>query len=109
MAFNFLKNSGLQETAENTGHTSQKLFDDGNSLFSGIGLIINSVLGLVGVIFMGLMIYGGYLWMTAAGNESQVEKALGIIKSAIIGLLITFAAFTISYFVMTAFVSEGLK
>jgi hypothetical protein len=108
MAYKFLESSGLQNTAEKTGHTSQKLFGSGDSLFSGIGLIINSLLGLVGVVFMILMMYGGYLWMTAQGNESQVEKAIGIMKAAIIGLAITFSAFAISYFVMSNFGGQAL-
>jgi hypothetical protein len=32
-------------------------------------------LGLVGIVVLVLVIYAGYLWMTAAGNEDQVETA----------------------------------
>lgn len=109
MAYKFLENSGLQGTAEKTGHTSQKIFNSGDSLFSGAGLIVSSLLGLVGIAFMILMMYGGYLWMSAQGNESQVDKAIGIIKAAVIGLVITFAAYAISYFIMSTFVGQALK
>jgi len=104
MAWDFMGKSGLKATAEQTGHTSQKLFGgDKPDIFSGIGLIVNSVLGLVGVAFLMLMMYGGYLWMTAQGNEGQVEKAIGIMKAAVIGLVLTFSAFAISVLVMSVF------
>jgi hypothetical protein len=103
MPYKFLQNSGIEKTAEQTGHTSQKLFSSPDSLFTGIGLIVNSVLGLVGIVFFILLIYGGYLWMTARGEEGQVEKAKGIITSSIIGLVITMAAFAISVFIMSTF------
>jgi hypothetical protein len=53
--------------------------------------------------------YGGFLWMTAQGNESQVEKAIGIIKAAVIGAVLTFSAFGISVLVMTYFGSGAIK
>jgi hypothetical protein len=66
-----------------------------------IGSIIKTVLSLVGIIFTVLMVYAGYLWMTARGEASQVEKAQEIIKSSIIGIIITLAAYSISNFVVS--------
>jgi len=40
------------------------------------------------------------LWLTAAGEESKVEKAMGILKTAVIGLVIILAAYSITYFVL---------
>ena len=65
-----------------------------------IGKVIQAALSVVGVIFLILMIYGGYLWMTARGNEPQVEKAKNLITAAIIGLVIVLAAYAISIFVV---------
>lgn len=65
-----------------------------------VGDIINVVLGLLGVIFLILLIYAGILWMTAAGNSDQVDKARNILVTSIIGLVITLAAFSISNFVV---------
>lgn len=64
--------------------------------------IITTVLSLLGIIFVILMIYAGYLWMMAQGNEDQVSKAKGIITTAIIGLIIIVAAYSITYFVFKA-------
>lgn len=76
------------------------------TLAENVGSIISIVLSFVGVIFTVLMIYAGFLWMTARGEASQVEKAQEIIKSSIIGIIITLAAYSISNFVVTKIVSN---
>lgn len=65
-----------------------------------IGNIIKVVLGLLGIIFLVLTIYAGFLWMTAAGNEKSVAKAKGILVSAIIGLVIVLTAYTVTEFIV---------
>lgn len=61
--------------------------------------IISVVLGLLGILFVVLMIFSGYQWMTAGGNEETVKKAQGRIKNAIIGLIIIVMAYAITAFV----------
>lgn len=65
-----------------------------------VGRLIKVALGLLGVIFTGLTVFAGFLWMTSAGNEEQVTKARGIITASIIGLIIILAAYTITNFVL---------
>jgi len=72
-----------------------------------IAYVINSVLGLLGVIFLVLIIYAGFLWMTATGNDEQVTKAKNILIRAIIGVIIIVAAYAISFFVLSAVTSIG--
>lgn len=76
---------------------------------SMISLVITTVIGLVGVIFLVLAIYGGYLWMTARGNDEMVEKAKNTLINAIIGLVIVLAAYAISWYVLNALGSQVLK
>ena len=64
-----------------------------------IATVISGTLALVGTIFLILTIYAGILWMTASGNEDKVTKAKNIITAAIIGLVITMAAYAITSFV----------
>lgn len=64
-----------------------------------IATVIKAALSLVGTIFLLLTIYAGILWMTAQGKEEQIEKAQTIIKTTIIGLFITLAAYAITAFV----------
>jgi amino acid transporter len=72
-----------------------------NNLFNRINLIITVVYGLIGVIFFILIIYGGILWMTAGGNDTQVKKAQNSIQRAAIGLLIVVLAYAITYFILS--------
>lgn len=79
--------------------------DDINTLIS---LIIRTALSLLGVIFLVLLVYGGYLWMTDRGNEDQVKRARNLISAAIIGLIIVVSAYAISIFVLeTLMGTEG--
>jgi Na+/proline symporter len=50
--------------------------------------IINYLLTFLGVVFILLIIYGGFVWMTAAGNEEKIKKGKEILKTAVIGLIV---------------------
>ncbi|MFH0814960.1 MAG: pilin [Candidatus Falkowbacteria bacterium] len=65
-----------------------------------IGKIIGVVLGLLGVILIVLIIYAGFLWMTAGGEQKQVDKAKDYIKNAVMGLVIILLAYAITDFVI---------
>jgi len=73
--------------------------------FTPIGKVIGAILNFLGVIFLILMIYGGFMWMTAAGNEEQVGKAQKIITAAIIGLVIVASAYAITALVGTQIIN----
>lgn len=62
-------------------------------------VIIQGALGLLGIIFVILVIYGGFLYMTSAGESDKVKKAKNILTTAIIGVIIIFAAYAVTYFV----------
>ena len=79
--------------------------DAGTTLPQFIGNIIRVLLGLLGIIFVVLMVYAGFLWMTARGDSKSVDKAKDIIKQAIIGLIITMLAYAITGFVISAIVN----
>ncbi len=64
-----------------------------------IGYIINALLGSLGIIFTVLIIYGGFTWMMAAGNEEKVAKAKKILSNSTIGLLIIIIAYALSEFI----------
>jgi amino acid transporter len=64
-----------------------------------VATVIQAFLGLLGIIFLVLIIIAGYNWMTAAGNEEKVTKAKDTLWRAIIGLIIIVGAYAISYFV----------
>ena len=67
------------------------------SLALQIGKVIRPALAMLGVVFMILIIYAGYLWMIARGNEEEVSKAKKIIQGSVIGLIIVIAAYAIAF------------
>ncbi|MEK7557753.1 MAG: hypothetical protein AAB530_00910 [Patescibacteria group bacterium] len=79
------------------------------SLLAVISTIIDVVLSLLGVIFLVLIIYAGFNWMTAAGEEDKITKSKSTITAAIIGLIVVLAAYAISYFVIYQISSAVLK
>lgn len=64
-----------------------------------IATIIKTALSLLGILFIILMIYSGYQWMTAGGNEDTVKKSRSRIINAVIGLVIIVLAYSITTFV----------
>lgn len=81
-------------------------FEKEANLPQTIGQIIKALLSIIGIVFMGYVIYAGQLWMTARGNEEQITKAKAIIRGSIIGLLIVMLAYAITAFVVSNVVSS---
>jgi hypothetical protein len=73
-----------------------------------IGNVINVVLGLLGVILVLLVIFAGFLWMTAQGDADKVKKAKAMLTNAVIGMVLIFAAYSISAFVIDKLVSATI-
>lgn len=72
-----------------------------------IGKLINVFLSVLGIVFVVMVVYAGYLWMTDAGEGAKVKKAKGLLGTAIIGIIITIAAYAISNFVITQLVTAA--
>ena len=94
---------GLDTTADAAGLGEYKDQD----LPTIIGNIIGTGLSMIGVLFFILMVYGGFLWMTAHGNEDQSKKAFNTIIAATIGIIIVLAAYAITNFVFSSVWSSG--
>ena len=108
----FAGDYGLKETVGQgrlkTAFSVNAVSNDASGFLSSrLGTIIGSILSFIGVIFMLLIIYGGILWMTAIGNESQVEKAKNIIVQAVIGLVVVLAAYAITAFIGNQLTGSG--
>ncbi|PIR12796.1 hypothetical protein COV49_04130 [Candidatus Falkowbacteria bacterium CG11_big_fil_rev_8_21_14_0_20_39_10] len=67
-----------------------------------VGTAVKAFLGFLGTVFLVLMVIGGWKYMMARGNEEQVTEAIGLIRRAIIGLIIVAGAYSITYFVFNA-------
>ena len=63
--------------------------------------LMNAALSLLAAVCVGLLLYAGFLWVWARGNQEEVTKAKDIIQGTIIGLVIVLAALGITQFVFT--------
>lgn len=66
-----------------------------------VGDLIRVFIALLGLIFLLLVVYGGYLWLMARGNKEEVQKAKDTITRAVIGLLIVTSAYALASFVIS--------
>jgi hypothetical protein len=91
--------------------------DVGYNSFNAIGMgktdprtiaanVINFILGLLGVIAIVIILFGGFKWMTAMGNDDNVAKAKALLGAGIIGLLIVLAAYAVSIYIIRTFLAS---
>jgi len=64
--------------------------------------IINAVTVVLGVIMVAMLVYGGAMYLTSAGNQERVESGKKAITYAVIGIAIVAAARIIAEFVIGA-------
>ncbi len=107
-SFAQISNSSITNRLEKTGEFAGFSQADETSLARTIGGIVNVVLSFLGIVFVILVILGGYQWMTAGGNEEQVSKAKDRIKNAVIGLIVVTSAYAIWMVVDRYFLSKHL-
>jgi hypothetical protein len=69
-------------------------------LVGRIAAVVRIFLTLLGILFVVLIIYGGYLWMTAFGNEERVRQGQSVLRQSLIGLLVILAAFAATQFII---------
>jgi len=74
---------------------------DPDRLTKTVGRIIKIVLGFLGIVLIVIVIYAGFLWMTAGGEPDGVKKAKDWLTNAIIGLAIILSAYAITDFVIS--------
>lgn len=101
----FAQNLGLDLAGRAAGNAGYSQVTE-TSFSETLGTIVKGALSFVGVIFLILMVYAGYLWMTARGDEGQVDRATDIIRTAIIGFIITMGAYSITAFVVPLILSR---
>lgn len=75
-----------------------------NTLDECILKVINYVLLLAGVLALGGIVYGGFLYIFSGGEESKVQQGKNAITYSIIGLIVI----GLSYSILT-FVFQGLS
>jgi len=100
LAYNFASSSGLSTTGKGAGYNIEGATQTPEYFISQI---IQIVLSFLGVLFLGLMIYAGFMWITAAGNGQKADKAKEIVIESAIGLIIVIVAYAITSFIYNYF------
>ena len=62
--------------------------------------IVQWALGLLALVAVVIIIWGGFTWITAGGNEEKIEKAKKLITAAVVGLIVVLLAWAIVIFVV---------
>ena len=88
--------TGLQTTANTAGFETATAKTP-PQIVAGI---IQIALGLVGVIFLILVIVSGFQWMMAGGNAETVTKSKKRITAATIGLIVILSAYALTSFII---------
>jgi len=71
----------------------------------GVMAVVNVLLGFLGILAIIIILYGGFVWLTSAGNEEKVGQAKKIITAGIIGLVIIFISYAVATFVITQLIT----
>lgn len=102
LAYRTIDSSGtlLASTTEPTGLSTA-------DIQTTTGTFIKASLAIVGTIFLVLMVYGGFLWMTARGAEDQITKSKETIIAAMIGIGVILAAYAITNLVTSGLISKS--
>ncbi|MBU1705505.1 pilin [Patescibacteria group bacterium] len=88
---------GLDKTAGVAEYTT----GESANLTNVVGGLIGSLLGVLGIVFVILLIYGGIRYMTASGDETHVKEAKSLLIAATVGLIITISAYAIASFTLS--------
>jgi hypothetical protein len=72
--------------ANPTGNTDIKLI---------LGGVMKKMLGILGSAALLVFVYGGFLWVTAAGNSDKVTQGTEAMEWAVIGICIIFSSYAI--------------
>ncbi|MFH0951525.1 MAG: pilin [bacterium] len=89
----------IDKWSDSVAETNYSAQTNKDSMTQIVADVIKVFLGLLGVIFVIIIVWAGYNWMRAGGNEDKVEKAKNLISRSIIGLLIIVAAYAITYWI----------
>ena len=71
-----------------------------DNLMKTLNTIISVVVGVLSLLAVAMIVYGGFMYTTSAGDASKIKKAKDTITYGVIGLVIALLAFAIVNFVL---------
>jgi len=73
----------------------------GTNFVDSLELIINWILGFIGIVVFGIFLFAGFEYATSGGSDDKAKEARSRMANAIIGLIIIFFAFVASNVVLS--------
>jgi len=97
-------------TTDNVGLTGSESVGTGLNLGSKspiatVTSLINTMMIFLGLIAVGIVLLGGFKWMTAMGSEEKIGEAKKLMASGAIGIIIILSAWGISKFILEKAIS----
>ncbi len=91
--------SAIKQIEAATEQAELGAFDDQAPVALIVVDLVRRILTWVGILFVALIFYGGYLMAVAGGEEEQIEKGKKIITAAIIGIIVVLLSYSITMFI----------
>ena len=64
--------------------------------------VILGITGIAGSVALLMFVYGGFAWLTSAGNPEKIKKGRDILLWSALGLLVMFGSYIIVRYILTA-------
>ena len=90
----------VRSSADTYAECSVPEDESGQDLMSRTRVIINVVLGVLGIVSVAMIILGGIMYTTSQGKPDKIKQAKDIILYAIVGLVVALLSFAIVNFVL---------
>ncbi len=96
--------SGLNDAADAANLLGKdKEYKDASSttlVQNKVGYFLNIIISFVGMLFFLLMLYGGFLFMTSAGDTGTLKKAKGYMIYSAIGVIVIVLSYAGTNFII---------
>lgn len=67
-----------------------------------VGNVVAKAMGILGGIALLVFVYGGFMWLIAAGNSEQIKKGTQAMVWAVLGIVVIFSSYAIISLVLKA-------
>lgn len=91
---------GFQGTGNDNGEVNSRLKGTETPLVEKIQSMMSFLTNFLYLIAVAFVLYGGFLMLTAGGEEDKVKKGKTILMQAVMGLIVVFLASTLVTFVI---------
>lgn len=93
-------NDAAPDTIQSNQVSGPRDLLNGKGVTDVVGMVIRFIIGLVGALFLWMIVYGGWIWRDAAGDPKMTTRAITTIRNAVIGVVIVIFSYTIVVFLL---------